>query len=293
VAEHQGRFPGPRGLVIHHQAWLPDGAPKGLVLVVHGLGEHIGRYGNLIEALRPRGYAVFGLDHIGHGRSDGPRADALAFSDFTAPLGTLRALASERFPTTPTFLLGHSLGGLIAAHYLLDHQAGLAGAVLSAPAVVPGSSVTPLTIIVGRLLARLAPTVGVLALDVTALSRDPQVVQAYRDDPLVFHGKTNARLGSLVLAAMARVQRDAATIRLPLLLVQGGADRLTDPAGAELLHERLGSRDVTLERYPHAYHELFNEPDREHVLVRVVDWLDARVDALRSPRHGEERSATT
>lgn len=293
MRQQEGRFPGPRGIEIHHQAWLPDGEVRAVVLVVHGLGEHIARYGTLVAALLPRGIAVAGVDHIGHGRSGGPRGDALAVSDFTAPLDTLRERCERQWPGVPLFLLGHSMGGLIAAHYLIDRQAGLAGAVLSAPAVVPGSSVTPLTIALGKLLARVAPRVGVLRLEVDALSRDPAVVQAYRDDPLVLHGKTNARLGALLLQAIARVQADAGRIELPLLIVQGGADRLTDPAGAQTLRSLVGSGDVELELYPDAYHELFNEPDRERVLHRVSEWLERRVDALGSRRHAQREDTTT
>lgn len=276
---------GPRGCTLLERRWLPDGEPTGVVVVVHGLGEHLARYDRVAAALVGRGLAVVGVDHLGHGRSGGRRGDARTIDDLVGPVEDVRTRAVERWSGRPQVVLGHSMGGLLAAHHLLDHQAGLAGAVLSAPAVVPGPSVTPLTIALGRVAARVWPTLGVLSLDVDALSRDPAVVRAYRDDPLVHHGRTSARLGLILLGAARRVLDEARAITLPLLLVQGGADRLTDPAGVRTLRERVGSSDVTTVMVEDAFHEVFNEPGGERTIARVAAWIDDRVGALRSRRH--------
>ena len=271
-----GSLTGARGVRIYTQNWRPDGPPKAAVLVVHGLGEHSGRYANVVEALVPRGYALYSLDHIGHGQSDGQREYVDRFSDYTVTLKTYfdQIRAAQPAPL-PIFILGHSLGGLISAVYLLDHQSELAGAVLSAPAVKAPANISPVTMLAGRLLSALAPRAGILGLDAPAISRDPAVVSAYLNDPLVYTGKTTARLGAEMLAAILRVRAEAPTLTLPLIIVQGSADKLVDPAGAQELYAAAASPDKTLKIYPGLYHEVFNEPERQQVLDDVTGWLDA------------------
>lgn len=271
------RFAGVRNLAFATQSWLPETAAKAAIVIVHGLAEHAGRYASVAAGLVARGYAVHACDHVGHGASEGTRVFVERFDDFHDTLRRVRARVADEHPGLPVCLLGHSMGGLIVADHLLAHQHEVALAVLSAPAVAVGSSVTPLTITLGRVLARIAPRVGVLALDTDGLSRDRAVVQAYRDDPLVHHGKTTARLGAEMLAAIARVRAGAASLTLPLLIVQGGADRLVDPDGARFLTHQVGSDDVTLRVYDGLFHEVFNEPEGGDVLDDVLAWLDERV----------------
>ena len=137
MRHEDGFFQGIRGARIYRQCWLPDGEPRAVLLIVHGLGEHSGRYANVVNHLVPRGYALYGLDHVGHGKSEGTREYVERFEDYTDTLDMYRGMVRQAQPDKPLFLYGHSLGGLISAFYLLDHQAGLAGAVLSAP---PGHS---------------------------------------------------------------------------------------------------------------------------------------------------------
>jgi alpha-beta hydrolase superfamily lysophospholipase len=181
------------------------------------------------------------------------------------------------------FLLGHSMGGLIAFYSLIDHQARFQGAVLSAPSVKVSDRISRLTIVMGRILSVLAPRAGVLALDPSGISRDPEVVSAYVNDPLVFHGKTPARLAAELLKAMLRVPAEAHRITLPLMVLQGSEDKLVNPAGARMLHDKVGSRDKTLRVYEGLYHEVFNEPERGRVLKDVATWLEARI----RPGNGE------
>jgi acylglycerol lipase len=271
----EGTFTGVRNATIYYQAWLPDGAVNGVLLVVHGLGEHSGRYMNVVNYFTPRGYAVYALDHLGHGRSDGTREYVERFGDFTDTLAVFYRMVAGWQPGKPIFLLGHSMGGLIAATYLLDHQADFRGAVISAPALVAGASVSPVTIALGKVAAVIAPKAGVLALDVNGVSRDPEVVRAYVADPLNFQGKTTARLAAEMLKAMQRVAAGVSTITLPLIVVQGSADRLVDPAGAQMLYDKAGSQDKTIKIYDGLYHEVFNEPEHDQVLADVAAWLDA------------------
>jgi alpha-beta hydrolase superfamily lysophospholipase len=276
VKYEEGNFESVRGLRLYHQAWLPDAQPKAVLLLVHGLAEHSGRYANLVGHFVPLGYAVYGIDHVGHGKSEGARVLVERFEDFLAPLDTLFDRVRSRHPGVPVFVVGHSMGGLIGATWLLGHQDDLAGAILSGPSVKVPDNISPAIILIGRILSRLIPGAGIIALDARGVSRDPAVVQAYVDDPLVHTGKITARLGAEMLRAMQRIGTEAHRIRLPVLILQGGADKLVDPAGARFLHEHIGASDKTLKIYENLYHEIYNEPERRQVLEDARSWLAAR-----------------
>jgi acylglycerol lipase len=273
----EGNFKGVRDTNIYYQGWLPDKEVKAVILLVHGLGEHSGRYVNFINHFVPLGYAVYGLDHIGHGKSDGGREVVERFEDFTDNLTIYYNMVKVWQPAKPTFLLGHSLGGLIASYFLLDHQADFKGAIISAPAIKVSSAISPITITMSKILSALAPKAGVLALDATSISRDPEVVQAYVNDPLVFHGKTPARLAAEMLKAMQRVTADVEQISLPFITVQGGSDKLVDPDGTHMLYDRSSSKDKTIKVYEGMYHEVLNEPEHETVLNDIETWLKAHI----------------
>jgi len=278
MEHHEGRFEGVRGTEIRYQYWLPDGEPDASLLIVHGLAEHCGRYANVIDRFVPRGYAVYGVDHIGHGKSAGRRVYVERFGDFIAVLKTYVDRIGEWRPGVPLFMVGHSLGALIGAVYLLDHPGDLAGAILSGPLVKVPDNISPATVLLSRLLSVVLPKLGVAAVDATGVSRDPAVVRAYVDDPLVYTGKTTARLGCEMLKAMRRVAEEVHKIEIPLLVLQGGADRLVSPDGAEMLHRLAGSADKTLKVYDGLHHEVYNEPERDVVLADVEAWLRERLD---------------
>ena len=274
--EHQeGFFKGVRDAQIYYQAWLPASGPKAVLIVVHGLGEHSGRYANVVNQVVPLGYAVYGLDHLGHGRSEGTRVYVDSFSDYTKTLDTFVSMVKEWQPGKPCFMLGHSMGGLITSTYLLDHQERLDGAILSGPAVKVGDSVSKLTITLGQILSTVVPKAGLVQLEATAVSRDPAVVEAYLTDPLVHTGKTTARLAAELVKSMQRVTAQSAEIDLPLLLLQGGKDTLVDPSGAQMLYDTVSSPDKTLHVYPELYHEVHNEPEKAQVLSDLTAWLEA------------------
>ncbi len=274
--EHvEGRLAGAGGATLFHQGWLPEGDPVAVVMISHGLGEHAGRYGNVVEALVPAGYAVYGLDHRGHGRSSGPRAHIRRYGDFLADFDAFRRHVAARHPGLPLFLLGHSMGGNIALGYALEHQEGLRGLVLSGPALTVPDDVPPLLLQLSGVLGRLAPRLRATGLDATRISRDPAVIAAYRSDPLVFSGKFTAGLGSALLVAMRSFPDRVSGLRLPLLILHGTADELADPSGSRMLEARAGSSDVTARYYPGLYHEVFNEPERGEVLAELKAWLDA------------------
>jgi acylglycerol lipase len=276
-----GTFTGAGGVAIHFECTTPAEPPRGAVLLSHGYGEHIGRYGYVVRHLAGRGLAVAALDHRGHGRSGGPRGHCRDFGEYVADLHTLANEAERRWPGVPRVLLGHSLGGLIGLLYLLRHPDDVRAAVLSAPALrVPRKQPRVLEW-AAQVLAMIAPQVSFTAdLDATALSRDPAVGPAYVADPLV-HNRASAGFFVAFGRAQAMVVAEAPHVRVPALLLQGDADRIVDPTAAGELAARLGGVHelVMLAGY---YHELLNEPPAER--RRVLDLTDAWFDRWRDAR---------
>ncbi|WP_460711913.1 lysophospholipase [Nocardioides dilutus] len=268
-------FSGVGGTTIEYDVYEPAGPPKGLILVVHGLGEHRGRYAHVAERLTALGLRVAVPDHRGHGKSGGPRCDTRDVSDYTADLETLRKLTLV--DGAPTYLLGHSMGGLIALDYALDHQADLAALVLSGPLVLPGEDQPPWLVAIAKVLGKVVPTLGTLALDPKSVSRDPEIVEAYENDPLNYHGKVKAGTGAALLNRLQTFPARLPSLTLPLLVMHGEKDKLTNPEGSKLVDELAGSTDKTLTIYPGLFHEIFNEPEQDQVLTDVTTWLEKRM----------------
>jgi len=269
-----GSFTGVGGLGIHWRAWLPSGTPHAVVLIAHGAAEHSGRYEWVAERLTERGFAVLALDHRGHGRSDGPRAYVDRLDHAVADLHALVRLAAAREPGAPLFVLGHSMGGLVALAYALRHQDELAGLVLSAP--LAALEVAAPARIAARALGTVAPRLPLAKIDGSTVSRDPAVVAAYDADPLNHRGALPARTVAELLAATAALPERLPELRLPLLVVYGTGDRLVDPAASRLVDARAGSADKTLTAYEGLYHEVLNEPERDQVLDEIAAWIEAR-----------------
>lgn len=273
----ESRFTGCRGRSIFYQCWDPESAPRALLVLSHGLGEHSGRYPALAAYFVGHGFAVGGLDHNGHGASDGVPGDVQAFDDYVSDLAQLRDILVSRHPDIPVFLLAHSMGALVGASYLFQAQQQFDGAVMSGIPVKTGTHPGPLLQWLIRFFAVVAPRLGLTQLDAAGVSRDPEVVKNYIEDPLVYHGKLRARLLREFFAAIARLENEAGSLTLPLLLVHGGKDAMVLPESSRLIHAKAGSSDKTLSIYPELYHEVFNEPEREEVLAEVLDWLNTRL----------------
>lgn len=277
--EHvEGRLDGARGVELFWQGWLPTEPPTGVLLISHGLGEHAGRYGNVVDALVPDGWAVYGLDHRGHGRSSGRRAHVDTYADWLADFDAFRRVVAARHEGLPVFLLGHSMGGQIALAYALDHQGDLSGLVLSAPALA-SNQVPKAALPVLKLLAKVAPTLRPAGIDTTKISKDPAVLAAYQADPLVHSGKPSLGLSLALVGQFGVLPERARGLRLPLLLQHGSLDELTDPAGTRLLEGTSGSPDQTVHWYEGYWHEIYNEPEREVPLKDLREWLAAHRSA--------------
>src|SRR5919108_3505222 len=202
----RGELIGRRSLRLAYWTWLPDEAPRATAALVHGIGEHTGRYVHVAEALAQRGYAVYGVDHRGHGASEGARAYVDRFDDFVEDLHLVLLEAKRAHAGLSAFMLGHSMGGLIALRYALQHQEELAGLVLSGVALQFGESVSPLVRRSARVIAALAPRLPIsrgYARGESVLSRDPAVQARFDADPLCFHGRYCARTGFELLKAAA------------------------------------------------------------------------------------------
>jgi acylglycerol lipase len=279
AVHREGVFAGVGGLCLYEQSWRPGaGAPRGVLVIVHGLRDHSARYAAVAEALAARGIAVYAFDLRGHGRSAGWYAYVAAFDEYLADLDRFVARVRAREPGVPLFLLGHSMGGAIATLYTITRRPALRGLVLSAPALDVAASTSGAQVAGARFLSALIPTAGVFVLDPAGFSRDPAVRRADERDPLV-HAVAAARTASELIAAFDRIRRGEASLAVPLYIIHGTADRITPPAGSRRLYARAGSRDRTLRLYPGLYHDLWHEPEHAAVRDDLLHWIDAHLAA--------------
>jgi acylglycerol lipase len=274
VSRVEGRLPGVGGVELFWQGWLPPGDPRGVVLLCHGLGEHSGRYGNVVDALVPDGWAVYGVDHRGHGRSGGRRAHLRRYADWLADFDAFRRAINARHPGLPVFLLGHSMGGQIALAYALDHEADLAGLVLSAPALA-NNTVPKAAVGVLRAVGKVVPTLRPAGIDASKISKDPAVYAAYQADPLVHHGRPTLGLSSALVGQFGVLPERARDLRLPVLMQHGALDAIVDPSGFRRMEAACGSPDLTVRWYEGLWHEIYNEPERATPLGDLREWLAA------------------
>jgi acylglycerol lipase len=271
----EGGLAGAAGIELYWQAWLPEAEPRALVVIAHGASEHSSRYAHVAERLVAAGYGVYAIDHRGHGRSQGKRAQLDRLDHVVADLRAFVDLAAGRHPDAPVYLLGHSMGGGISIAYAVRHQETLAGLVLSGPVADPDAA-GAVTRALSRVVSAIAPDLGVYSVDAALVSRDPEVVRSYEDDPLVHHDKLPARTVSELSSAVQRFPAEVPGLRLPLLVMHGSADQLVPPAGSRMVYERAGSEDKTLEIWEGLHHEILNEPEQEQVIDLVVGWLGER-----------------
>ncbi|OAI41392.1 hypothetical protein AYO38_03680 [bacterium SCGC AG-212-C10] len=270
------------GSLLFRQSWLPASAPRATVVLVHGYAEYSGRYRWTGEQLAAAGIAVHAYDLRGHGRSEGLRAYVGSFREHLDDLETFLGLVNTEDDGAPSFLLAHSMGGCIATLYVAVRKPSLQGLILSGPAIAAPEGAAKVLGAVAAMIAKVAPRAGVLKLSAATVSRDPAVVEAYDNDPLVFRGKMPAATLAALRRAIARIQAEMPGITLPLLLLHGTADELCSTEGSQTLFDTAASEDKTLKFYDGLAHEILNEPEKETVLGDVRGWIEARSDASAS-----------
>lgn len=277
MRREQGHFVTHDGLELYTQCWLPESAPQANLAVVHGIGEHSGRYANFAAWFAPQGFAVYAFDLRGHGQSPGLKGHAAHWSDIRKDVGAFLNHVKQRDANSPLFLIGHSMGGLTVLDYALrDDVAALKGVVASGPALGSAEKLSPIQRILIKMLSPLLPRVQLdNGLDVNGLARDPDVIRLYRDDPLV-HSKITPRLASEMFktASDCQVHANEWPAGLPLLIVHGGADAICPPQASARFFANVAAHNKTRREYEDYLHEVFNEIGRESVLQDVQDWLE-------------------
>jgi acylglycerol lipase len=277
VQHTEGIFTGRNNYNLYWQAWLPDNLPVAVLIVAHGIAEHSGRYSNLVNYFVPRGYAVYSFDLRGHGKSDGRRSYVEHFSYYLDDLKIFCAKVSEENKDVKVFLVGHSMGSTIAIAYAIEHQDELNGLIVSGTTLKAGASINKASIFMAKILSVLTPKIGVSALGAAYISRDKAVVEAYINDPLNYTGKLSARVGAELLKTMEYLQHKVSKLSLPILIMHGSADRISDPSSSQMLFDGASSKDKTLKFYEGFYHEIFNDPDRQQVFLDMDSWLQLHI----------------
>lgn len=261
------------GIPIYGQKWAPEGEAKAAVCLVHGLGEHSGRYNHWAERLTSSGYALLSFDLRGHGKSGGQKGHTPSFDHYADDVSLLLEKGTELYPGLPQIIYGHSLGGVIVLYYLAQRRPQLTGAVVTSPALKTAIEEQKVKRAMALLLGAVLPKAGISnGLDQDALARDPSVAKAYLNDPLV-HDRITFSLGRHTLKAVEFIFENAAGIGLPLLLLHGTGDRICYHSGAEEL-SKLVSGECVLKMWKDFYHELHNEPEKDDVFAYLKQWLD-------------------
>ncbi|VWB99246.1 alpha/beta hydrolase [Burkholderia metallica] len=280
-APKMGRLRTADGLELASYRWpAGDGTvpPRATIALVHGLAEHAGRYAALAARLNAAGIDVLAIDLRGHGQSPGKRAWVERFDGYLDDADALVAEAARG--DAPLFLMGHSMGGAVAALYAIERAPArghaLTGLVLSSPALAPGRDVPRWMLAVSRVISRVWPTFPAIRIDAALLSRDPAVVAANRADPLVHHAAVPARTGAEILDAMTRIESGRGGLRVPVLVYHGTEDKLTEPDGSRAFGARVGSPDRTLTLYEGGFHETMNDLERDRVIDALIAWIHAR-----------------
>ncbi|MFO0722140.1 MAG: alpha/beta hydrolase [Myxococcota bacterium] len=254
--------------------WESPKPPRAVLIVVHGLLDHSTRYDALAHAAGEKGFVVYAQDHRGHGASGGARQRFDSIPELVADVDGLVNAAAQEHPGLPVFMLGHSLGGLVTASYALEHPGKLRGIVLSGPALKLFPEVDALTRTAARFFGTVAPGLPAQDLDEAGFVSTPEARQDFEHDPEIEHQKLPARSALAALEGIEAIQARMGELKLPLLIVHGGRDRITNAAGGQELVERAASADKRIALYEGAFHDLLHEPVRDRVIGDVVAWLD-------------------
>lgn len=278
----ESKWRGKDGIEFFLQGWEPEANPKAWLALVHGLGEHTGRYAHVGKAMTEAGYAMAGFDLRGHGKSSGARGHFPSLDTVMHDIHEFIRLLAGRYPDIPHFLYGHSLGGLFVLSYAIQDGAGLKGVIITGPALRSPLQEQKAKVALVKLLGSLVPKVTLPSgLDPTTVSRDPKVVGAYTGDPFV-HDSASLGFGKAALNAIDLCFAHAGELALPLLIMHGSADRVVYPSGSEdfarLVREAGGN--ATLKLWDGLYHEIHNEPEQAQVFRFMTGWLDRHLSYI-------------
>ncbi len=273
VRHNEQTFEGKNATKLFSQSWVPEGSNKATLIIVHGLHDHSGRYAWVAGELAKQGYAVYGFDLRGHGRSEGRPQWVESFDDYLEDLGLFVKLVRGKEPGRPLFLFGFSLGGNIVASYALRDKDGISGLILCGPGLKPPPG---RPVLLMKLLGPLMPNRGVWRPASGDFSRDLTVVAELEKDPLVHKQLVPARTLLGIVRSGEKLLAEAGKFETPILVLQGTADNLVDPEGSKDFHGRAHSADKSLKLYEGFYHEVLHEPDKQTVLIDMSEWLGKR-----------------
>ena len=264
------------GLPLFAQSWQPKSKSKAVICLVHGIGEHSGRYIHVANRLTQAGYSFIAFDLRGHGKSPGPRGHTSSYEALMLDISSLLKVANRQFPQLPSFLYGHSLGGNLVLNYTLRHKPQIKGVIATAPWLRLDFEPPVFKVILGQIMNKIWPSFSqVSGLNTKALSHDPEVVKAYENDPMV-HSHISARMFISVYQSGRWALEHAAEFSLPLLIMQGGADKIISSKASSEFASKIPQK-CTFKIWDGLYHEIHNERQREEVFDFLIKWLDKKI----------------
>lgn len=271
----ESSFEGVGGLKIATRSWEPEGSPRAVMILVHGLNAHSGYMEWPGEQFAANGFASYALDHRGRGKSEGERFYVEELSDWLGDLDKLVDIARSENPGLPVFVMGHSAGGVIASSYVYEHQDEIDGLICHSFAFDVGLPHLVQLALEG--IGKLLPHVHVFSLNNADFSRDPAHVERMNNDPLIHKESQPAETARVLLLAADALKEHMPNFKVPVLIIHGTADKATRPAGSQYFYDHAGSTDKTLRLYEGHYHDLLADVDREVVMADILAWLDTRV----------------
>jgi lysophospholipase len=271
------KFEGERGTEIYYRNWRPAGGPKAVVVITHGQGDHSGRHQHSAEYFANDGFAVYAADLRGHGKSGGRRGHVDSFDDYLADTRRVIEKARDEYSGVKTFLLGHSLGGLIVLDYAEKANGKTSGVVVTSPLLRLKMKVPPWKVSLGKTLSSFAPTMSMkTGLSPDLLSHNNQVVHDYINDPLV-HGVASTRFFTELMRAVDETLHGGSKLTSPCLVMVGTDDGIVDPSATREFFGTIASSDKTLKVCDGLYHELLNEAEKDSLLKEIADWMSRRI----------------
>jgi alpha-beta hydrolase superfamily lysophospholipase len=277
ITPQEFSFTSTNNLALYAIKWIPPTDPTAVIVLVHGIAEHSGRYEHVAQVLVDAGFAVYTYDHSAHGKSAGePRTYFTSFDLPLADLTTFVDMVIKENPAKKIFVYGHSMGSLISCLYVLKNQTKVAGWISSGSPLAVETSLPKPAVAILLAIASLLPTTRLIKIDPKALTHDENIVQAYLTDPLV--DSKPARLGMVahIVRNSRVVKGQLGNLRLPILLLHGGLDTVCPPAASPLIHEKAGATDKTLKVYEGLFHEIHNETHFGRIMTDMVEWISGR-----------------